>query len=473
MNIEDAGRYAVLLGRVPPASLPAVPLLAGGDVSSGKDGIQVTRIAGTVQGRALKGALGYQEEAGLRGELDLESLALTELVGVAIGPHALGEADAAGWPSGAPAPGLLDGLEGRVSVRTDKFDIASGLGGAAAKFNLVFGRSEFSVQDAETKIAGGAVKGNFAIRRAGEDLSVAARMSVEGAALADLVWEGAGGPAATGKLNLTADVLGTGKSLSAVVANLTGSGSFTLRDAMLAAIDAGAFERTLIAVESGSEPPDAQDIANRFSSELAMGELEVGEMSSAFTIASGVARVSNAAVSAPLVNASASGTVELTRKTLAAHMTLRPKVLSDIEEVSIPSADLMLSGSWDAPARSAETTAFANVLAVRAVEREIERVERMEAERKERELKAAEEQERQRLEAEKRAAEEAEAARRKAIREATGEVPIGELPPPVDVLPQRTAPPPTASSPSSPAPSARRQSPLDFLRRPVVPEASR
>jgi len=472
MNIEDAGRYAVLLGRVPPASLPVVPLLVGGDVSSGKDGVQITRIAGTVQGRGLKGALGYQEKTGIRGELDLESLALGELAGVAIGPNALAEADAAGWPSGAPAPGLLDGLEGRVSVRTDKFDIASDLGGAAAKFNLVFGRNEFSVQDAETKIAGGAVKGNFAIRRAGADLSLAARMSVEEASLADLVWEGAGGPAARGKLNFTADVLGTGKSLSAVVANLTGSGSFTLRDAMLAGVDAGAFERTLIAVESGTEPPDAQDIANRFTSELAMGELEVSEMSSAFTIASGVARVSNAAVSAPLVNATASGTVDLTTRMLTAHMTLRPKVLSDIEDMSIPSADLTLSGSWDEPARSTETTAFANVLAVRAVEREIERVERMEAERKERDRKMAEEQERQRLEAEKRAAEEAEAARRKAIREATGEVPIGELPPPVDVLPQRTAPPAAASSPS-PTPSARRQSPIDFLRRPVVPEASR
>lgn len=473
LNIEDAARYVVLLGRVPPASLPTVPLLAGGDVSSRKDGIQITRIAGTVQGRALKGALGYQQETGIRGELDLDSLALSELVGVAIGPHALAEADAAGWPSGAPAPGLLDGLEGRVSIRTDKFDIAPGLGGAAAKFNLVFGRNEFSVQDAETKIADGAVKGNFAIRRAGADISLAARMSVEQASLAEFVWEGAAGPAATGTLNFTADVLGTGKSLSAVVANLTGSGSFTLRDAMLAAVDAGAFERTLIAVESGTEPPDAQDIANRFTSELAMGELEVAEMSSAFTIASGVARVSNAAVSAPLVNATASGTVDLPARRLAAHMTLRPKALSDIEDMSIPNADLVLSGSWDTPERSAETTAFANVLAVRAVEREIERVEKMETERKEREQKAAEEQARLKLEAEKRAMEEAEAARRKAIREATGEIPIGELPPPLDVLPQRIAPPPTASAPSSPTPSARRQSPIDFLRRPVAPEASR
>src|SRR5690606_27144892 len=109
-------------------------------------------------------------------------------------------------------------------------------------------------------------------------------------------------------------------------------------------------------------------------------------------------------------------------------------------ELQTPHVDLLLKGSWSAPVRSAETTAFANVLAVRAVEREIERVEKLEAERRERERKAAEEAAQRKLEEEKRKAEEAEAARLKAIREATGEVPLGALPPPVEVMPQRKPP---------------------------------
>jgi hypothetical protein len=265
-------------------------------------------------------------------------------------------------------------------------------------------------------------------------------------------------------------MLGTGKNLSSMVAALTGSGSFTLHDAHLGGIDAGAFERTLIAVENGTEPADASDIAHRFTSELAMGDLEVSEISSAFTIASGVVRISNAAIAAPLVTAGGSGSVNLPARTLEANMTVRPKILADLPDASTPHVDLTLTGPWNAPARSAETTAFANLLAVRAVEREIERVEQMEAERKERERKAVEEAARRKIEEEQRAAEEAEAARIKAIREATGDIPLGTLPPPVDVWPNKKAE--TAPSPSGGS-SDRRQSPLDFLRRPVVPEASR
>ncbi len=468
--LDDAGRYAALLGRVPPASLPTIPLTAGGDVSYGDKGFQIARLAGLVQGRALKGDLVYGGKAGLRGEIGLASLSLSELAGIALGPLALDEADAAGWPAGTLGPGVFDGLEGRVTVRTDTFDIAPGYRGGKTKFILALGRNEFAIQDAETTLAGGMLKGNVALRRADADLSLAARLSVEGAKLGDVVWGGAGGPAATGSLDLTADMLGSGNSLSAIVSGLTGSGSFSVHEATFGGVDAGAFERTLIAVEGRTEPADAAYITRRFTSELAMDDLEVSEISSAFTIASGVARVGNAAITAPLVNASASGTLNLPGKTLNAHLVLRPKILADIADASIPQADLILAGPWNAPARTSDTTAFANVLATRAVEREIKRVEQMEAERKERERKAAEEAARRAVEEARRAAEEAEAAKAKAILDATGDVPIGDLPPPVDLMPK------TQTSTPRPVPrsSARdNQSPLDFLRRPVVPEASR
>jgi uncharacterized protein involved in outer membrane biogenesis len=466
LSIEDVARYAVLFGRAPPASLPAIPVTLGGDVGYGDKGFDITRLAGLVQGRAVKGDLGYGAN-GLRGTLDIAALGLPELVGLAVGPLALNEPDAAGWPTGPVGPGILAGLNGRIAVRTDALNLTPNLTGTAAKFNLVLGRNEFSIQDAETKLAEGTLKSSFAIRRAGEDLSLAGRLAAEGVSLAHFVWGGHTGPAATGTLDLTADMLGSGSNLSRVVAGLTGSGSFTLKSAKFSGLDAGAFERTLIATENLPTPPDALEVGRRFGGELAMADLDVSEMSSAFTIASGVVRVGNAAITAPLVTATASGTLDLGAQKLGVQMVMRPKVLSDIPDSEIPPADIILSGPWSAPVRSAQTTSFANILAVRAVEREIKRVEQMEAERRERERKAAEEEARRVVEEQRRKAEEEEAARLKAIREATGDIPLGDLPPPVETMPKgpRADAPPRSNG-------SRSQSPLDFLRRPVVPEAS-
>lgn len=466
LSVEDAGRYAVLFGRAPPASLPLIPVTLGGDVGYGDKGFDITRLAGLVQGRPVKGDLGYGKN-GLRGTLDIAALGISELIGLAVGPLALDEPKTAGWPTGPVAPGVLAGVNGRIAVRTDAFNLAPGLSGTAAKFNLVLGRNEFAVQDAEAKLAEGMVKSSFAIRRAGKDLSLAGRLAVEGVALNHFLWGGYAGPAAMGTLDLTADMLGSGPNLADVVAGLTGSGSFTLRNAKLAALDAGAFERTLIATENLPTPPNALEVGRRFDEELAMGDLDVSEMSSAFTIASGVVRVGNAAMSAPLITATASGTLDLAAKQVAAEMVMRPKVLGDIPDAEIPPADITLSGSWGEPVRRSETTAFANALAVRAVEREIKRVEQMETERRERERRAAEEDARRLVEETRLKAQEAEAARLKAVREATGDIPLGDLPPPVDMMPrgERADTPPRSGGTKS-------QSPLDFLRRPVTPEAS-
>jgi uncharacterized protein involved in outer membrane biogenesis len=466
LSVQDAGRYAVLFGRAPPASLPTIPVTLGGDVGYGDKGFEVARLAGLIQGRAVKGDLGYGAN-GLRGAVDIASLSVSELAGLALGPIALTEPDTAGWPAGSTAPGVLTGLSGRIAVRTDALEVIPGLVGSAAKFNLVLGRNEFSVQDAEAKLADGTVKSSFAIRRAGEDLSLAGRLATEGVGLNHFVWGGYSGPAAMGTLDLTADMLGSGPNLSRVVAGLTGSGSFTLRNAKLSALDAGAFERTLIATESLPTPASALEVGRRFSEELAMADLDVSEISSAFTIASGVVRVGNAAIAAPLVTATASGTIDLTAKQIGAELVMRPKVLGDIPDAEIPPADITLSGSWSAPVRSAETTAFANALAVRAVEREIKRVEQMEVERRERERKAAEDESKRLAEEERLKTEREEAARQKAIREATGDIPLGDLPPPVEMMPK------SQKAETPPRTGTKNQSPLDFLRRPVTPEASR
>src|SRR5690606_40250425 len=95
-------------------------------LSTDGTGFEIGRIAALVQGRAVEGRLSYDGEAGLGGELKAASLGLAELAGMALGPLAISEEDVSGWPRGALGPGMLNGLEGRIAVRTDNLDITSG-----------------------------------------------------------------------------------------------------------------------------------------------------------------------------------------------------------------------------------------------------------------------------------------------------------------------------------------------------------
>jgi uncharacterized protein involved in outer membrane biogenesis len=453
LNLEDAGRIAVLLGRASPLSLPVIPVDLNGDVMWRNGEITADLVTGFVDRRAASGRLSYAKGA-VGGTVDLASVSLTELLGAAIGPMALSEEDAAGWPSGAVGPGLFDGIEGKVALRTGALELAPGYVAGKADLTLALSPNEFAAQDVTAVLAGGALKGNLAVRKAGAEASVAVRMSLEGGALGDLVWGPRSRPVAVGTLDVTADALGSGKSLSALAAGLTGSGTFAVRDGRINGADAAAFARTLASIETKDTPPDAAEVGRRFETELAYGDLPVAEVTSAFTLASGVLRISNAAITSPDASATASADIDLARAQIAGRLMLRPTAFEATAGAAAPQAQLSFSGPLASPARSVDTTAFTSFLTVRALDREMKRVAEMEAQRQERARVAAEEAERRRQQA-------ADAARLKAIIESTGTVPMGELPPPVEFK-RAPAPAPVPAPP----PAARRQvSPFDIFRR--------
>ncbi|MFC5069208.1 AsmA family protein [Flaviflagellibacter deserti] len=488
---EDAGHFAIMLGRAAPGSLPSIPFNVTGDLSIADDGWRLAKASGFVQGRAINGSLGYGGKNGVSGNLSVTSLSLSELLATGLGPLVVSGADPAGWPTGPIAPGLLEGTSGKVDVTTDALELLPGYVAGKAAFTVSVGKNEFALQDVRGVLAGGELKGSLSLRRMENDTSVAARMALTDAEARDLVWS-SDRPAVVGRLNVSADVLGNGASLSDVIANLSGSGTATLRDGRFAALDPGAFERTLQSMEAGNGAGNANpaQIGNRFQTELLLGDLGVSEATTSFTIGAGVLRAQNAAVTGPAANATASATIDLTKANVTGDITIRPRSLADIADDKVPQADIMFSGPIQAPVRTLDTTTFANTLTVRALEREVARVEKMEAERAERERIAAEEEA-------KRAAEEAEEARIRAITESTGQVPLPALPPPIQVMPMpRNSPvtsatppaaapsaivPPPAAASSPPPPATPRPrppgrsdegSPLDFLRQRAAPAAS-
>ncbi|MGQ4273133.1 AsmA family protein [Terrihabitans sp. B22-R8] len=444
VNAEDASRFAILLGRVAPGVLPVLPVSLTGDVTWKDETVSASLITGFVGGRASSGRLEYNPKSGIAGDVDLTSVSLLELVGAAVGPLALSENDETGWPSGPIGQGLFDGLQGRIGIRTGAFELAPGYIAGKAGMNLVLSPNEFALQDVSAVLAGGAVTGSVIVRKAGKEASVSGRVALAGGSLADLVTKSEGQPVAVGRLDVMADAVGSGASLSAMAQGLTGSGTFQIRNARLRGLDAGAFSRVMRSLEEKAVTPDELDVMRRFTAELAAGDLPVEDVTSAFTMASGTMRISNAAVQSEAASASASADIDLARDVLAASITLRPSGMDAVAGAAAPQVALRFDGSIRAPARSIDTTAFTSFLTVRALDREMKRVQQMEHDQRERTRRAE------------------EAARLKAINESTGTVPLGELPPPVQM--QRPQPRPQPA-PQQPAPQPRRQfSPFDVFR---------
>ncbi|MDX6805575.1 AsmA family protein [Terrihabitans rhizophilus] len=442
-QMEDAGRLGVLLGRLQPLELPAIPVTLTGTLRRDASVLTASGMTGFVAGRPVSGTVAYGPSQGLTGDVKIASISLPELLGVALGPVAVAAADVS-WPTGTIETGLLSGLKAKLRISSDALGLPAGYVAGRAALTLAVTPNEFVLQDVSGVLAGGSIAGELTVRKAGQDASISVRGTLKDAALAGLVWTSRGSPVASGVLDVTADAVGSGRTLAAMASGLTGSGTFELRNARLKGVDAGAFQRVTQQVQAQTTPPDAQDVAQRFAHELGLGDLQAADLTSAFTMASGVLRVSNAAIASPSATGTASAELDLVRGGLAAELTLRPAGAEAIPGASAPQAVLLFSGPIAAPQRVIDTTTLTSFLTVQALDREMRRVEKMERDKRE------------------RARREAEEARIRAITESTGQVPLGELPPPVDLRPPPApAPPPQAA----PAPVRRQVLPFDLFRR--------
>ena len=109
------------------------------------------------------------------------------------------------------------------------------------------------------------------------------RGGLTGGELQALVWEQAGLPVASGKLDLSFDVTGRGRSMAGVVATLAGSGSFSIDDGRLNALERdGAHGGD--GGRRGREEPDETQARETFAQLFGSGALAFGRAAGSFSI---------------------------------------------------------------------------------------------------------------------------------------------------------------------------------------------
>lgn len=369
----------------------------------------------------------------LDGDLALDSVDLGFATGLGFGIAP--EAGKDGWSDAPFAGAILRGFDAAVDIRAATLDVADGLAVANAVLStrLAGERLDLALQAGD--FAGGSATGALSIVNRDGDAAVSGQLATKGTVLAELL-PGAKGdkPPLAGTLDLSGQFEGGGRSLAGVVATLSGGGSLHIGPGSIRAVDPNAFGATVAAAENGRELDEAA-LGKVFAGFLDAGPLAFNRVDGAFSIVAGTLRAPNLDIAADAVRVAGGVTIDLGQGTLASQWTLTANAGAETTTGAFPQVGLAFNGPLAAPRRTVNVSPLSNFLQLRAFQREVRRIEKLQAEILEKEklgrlVRAARDEDRRKAEAAERAAEAAAAkaeAERKAAEEAAAQAEADRL----------------------------------------------
>nr|WP_249128523.1 AsmA-like C-terminal region-containing protein [Bradyrhizobium lablabi] len=321
----------------------------------------------SIDGSRLRGhlALTLDEDKAVEGEVGLDMLALEPTFALAIG--------AAGDPAEPLRAGLVKGWRGRVAFQALRGVMPGGIELQQIGGTVKADGQSVTFDDIKGRIGGGDLSGSIDARPGGNGISLNARLQLSGVDASVLRYRALEMPAGRASLEMT--LTSQGRSASALVGALAGSGTVTLESAKFAGLNPRAFEVAVRASDSGQARDDAR-LKQVVEPALSAGALAVVSAQIPFSIRDGRMRVSPTTIDAQGVRAVISGGYDIPadqadiRATLALTM---PLAVSGRPEIQ-----LFAAGTPDAMTRSVDIAALSSWLAVRTIDHETRRLDAIE-----------------------------------------------------------------------------------------------
>jgi AsmA-like C-terminal region/AsmA family len=322
----------------------------------------------TVSGSRLRGhlALSLDDDKNVDGEIGLDTLALAPAFALAIG--------AAGHDAAEPLnAGLTKGWRGRVAFQALRGSLPGG-GELQPVSGTVRGDGQsLTFEDIKGKIGGGEAIVNIDARQAASGIAVNARVQFGGVDGRTLRYRALTMPA--GRVSMQATLASQGRSASALVGALSGSGTVTLESAKVAGLDPRAFEVAIRASDNGQATDDTK-LRQIVEPALSAGALSVASAQIPFTIRDGRMRIGATTLDAPGVRAVVSGGYDIPadQADIRAALTLTMA----LPATGRPEIQLFAVGTPDALSRTVDVAALSSWLAVRAIDHETRRLDAIE-----------------------------------------------------------------------------------------------
>ncbi|WP_324292168.1 AsmA family protein [Breoghania sp.] len=294
-----------------------------------------------------------------------------------------GGAKASHWPNAAFGVPLMG--DGTVSLKVTAGAVDVGLSRTVrqAEFDLQIRRDELAVDDFSGSFEGGRAVGALLIRRSGAQAAVSGTLGLSGVSLRNLVWSRNDRPVASGLFDAKADFEGIGRSISGVVAGLAGGGSFTVHDGEILSVNPAAFASVIRAVDAGLDLKP-EEIERVFASHLDAGSLPFQRIDGALVIAAGTARARNVTIDSDSATAFGSAQIGLESWQLSSDWSLKVDPGENAVTGAEPQVGVLFRGPLDDPSREIDIQPFTAFLTLRAFEKEVRRVEELQADINER-----------------------------------------------------------------------------------------
>lgn len=356
--------------------VPDGVLDASGRVSFGEE-VRLDDLVANAGGKAARGMLTFSAESGIGGRLDLPYFALQPALTAALGqsqPVAGSQWSPSRFQS---ATGLG---EIKLVLNAERLDLTDRTALSKARLDLAAGPDGLVLDNLRGSHAGGEVSGRLTARREGGLAQINGKLGLAGLDLAVLTRG-----ALTGRLSGTFEAGGSGESPARLIAALGGAGSISVAGAGMARFDPAAISKVIAATGEDASESETGRLQDRIGEALEKASWPLGDVTIPFTQAAGVLRVSPVSIERAGLKADATGLVDWRAMTTDLRLNLRPLGAAPKGwPEQMPQVGVAWRGPLDAPRRETDVGALSNVVAARALAREIERVEAFEADQRER-----------------------------------------------------------------------------------------
>ncbi|UVK52121.1 AsmA family protein [Mesorhizobium sp. AR02] len=244
-----------------------------------------------------------------------------------------------------------------------------------ASFALKLDQEGIRVSDLKAKFLGGALTGLFELKNNDGTGLFTGQMKLAGADLANVLPD-----AGIGGISDFSTTLSTsGKSVDAMIAALSGSGTAALKGLQVAGVNPGAFSTLLAKADAIGRDIDAAKTAGFAPQIAADGNFAAKDADIAFTIAGGTLRAPPISLENPAATLSADITADLNASTVSAKGAITYRPGDEALVGSEPAVNFTAEGPFGAVKRQFDSEPLAQFLTQRALEKEQQRVEAMQA----------------------------------------------------------------------------------------------
>lgn len=359
----------------------SMTLSAQGDYGSGL--LVLDNLSGAINEAAVSGDVNLDAKDGvphLAGALALDELDLDPMAVALFGDSAFltdkAGADKSGaWPAAPFSP--KSSLPFTADLDLTTAALAAGPFATAydAAFSLKLDQEGIRVSDLKAKFLGGALTGLFELKNTDGTGLFTGQMKVAGADLAIMLPDAG----ISGNGDVSTSLSTSGKSVDAMVAALSGSGTATLRNLRVAGVNPDAFSALLAKADAIGRDIDAAKTAG-FAPEIAAdGIFAAKDTEIAFTVAGGTLRAPPIALENPAATLSADITADLNASTVLAKGAITYRPGDEALVGSEPVMNFTAEGPFGAVKREFDSEPLAQFLTQRALEKEQQRVEAMQA----------------------------------------------------------------------------------------------